>query len=765
MVNENKIRLVALLEERDTILTNDVLNTVSLECNFKIINFLPDIKIVKVLENGVHKQDGGKYLFKVEKSDIFQIPYTKNIKDLSVIVGENGSGKTTLINQILGLNGLQRNHHIYLIFESNNEFWAYPELPIKTISFPHRFECPYILKFSNANEFSNKDFSSNSNGIDVSNFNNVIKSKKFSSYDKKQKSVFLKEILNQIKFIEDFSTKIKDFVDYTKKEVIVQFQGNALPFTYKSNDLLYLDRIIRMKSDAEKDEINFRLVEYFSVLINQIISYNHLKRSQSYRENFLNFHLALVADRRNIKLQYQAIRDKFKFFIQPQTVTGDLRFYQVEDEGIEWIEIWHLLFIFNVYFDYLKTVKNNFDYTYINQMHDILEKCYDALLRINEKEKYKYYSNWFFEEWKELLYSVKDLINLETHENVQTRWNNFWRRNKGLCNKVAEAVGYTSYFELYQDGISIKYKLIPEKVWEDLKKIVKSGKELESLQRFENFLYELQDINTDFRTISSIVDCISKINIPEVLDSIQMRWKGLSSGELGLLRSFANLYSAKINLQGKTYPGVATTNYLLLFDEVDLGLHPEWQRRWISKALPIIEKIFDDKHLQVIITTHSPIFLSDIYRENILFLEKDNENINRKTIEKTFGQNIYTLFKNSFFLNDVMGEYAFNTIKDTIEYLSFKVNSNSSYSREEKLYNYSDEIINEKIAKKVIDSVGEPIIANQLKELFYRAFPNKNDESIEIRNRIAQLQKNSNNLRGNVLNDAFEITKLSTRIC
>lgn len=520
-----------------------------------------------------------------------------------------------------------------------------------------------------------------------------------------------------------------------------------------------------MKSDAEKDEINFRLVEYFSVLINQIISYNHLKRSQSYRENFLNFHLALVADRRNIKLQYQAIRDKFKFFIQPQTVTGDLRFYQVEDEGIEWIEIWHLLFIFNVYFDYLKTVKNNFDYTYINQMHDILEKCYDALLRINEKEKYKYYSNWFFEEWKELLYSVKDLINLETHENVQTRWNNFWRRNKGLCNKVAEAVGYTSYFELYQDGISIKYKLIPEKVWEDLKKIVKSGKELESLQRFENFLYELQDINTDFRTISSIVDCISKINIPEVLDSIQMRWKGLSSGELGLLRSFANLYSAKINLQGKTFPGVATTNYLLLFDEVDLGLHPEWQRRWISKALPIIEKIFDDKHLQVIITTHSPIFLSDIYRENILFLEKDNENINRKTIEKTFGQNIYTLFKNSFFLNDVMGEYAFNTIKDTIEYLSFKVNSNSSYSREEKLYNYSDEIINEKIAKKVIDSVGEPIIANQLKELFYRAFPNKNDESIEIRNRIAQLQKNSNNLRGNVLNDAFEITKLSTRIC
>ena len=87
-----------------------------------------------------------------------------------------------------------------------------------------------------------------------------------------------------------------------------------------------------------------------------------------------------------------------------------------------------------------------------------------------------------------------------------------------------------------------------------------------------------------------------------------------------------------------------------------------------------------------------------------------------------------------------MGEYAFNTIKDTIEYLSFKVNSNSSYNREESLYNHSNEIINEKIAKKVIDSVGEPIIANQLKELFYKAFPNKNDEIIEIQNQINQLQ-------------------------
>ena len=204
-----------------------------------------------------------------------------------------------------------------------------------------------------------------------------------------------------------------------------------------------------------------------------------------------------------------------------------------------------------------------------------------------------------------------------------------------------------------------------------------------------------------------------------------MQWVGLSSGELGLLKSFANLYSAKINLQGKTFPGVATTNYVLLFDEIDLGLHPEWQRKWISRALPIIEKIFDDKHLQIIITSHSPIFLSDIYRENILFLSKNNEEFKEKSFEKTFGQNIYTLFKNSFFLQDVMGEYAYNTIKDTIEFLTFKINQTDGNLNLNSLFNSLDETKREKMAKKIIDSVGEPIIANQLKELFYRAFPNK----------------------------------------
>lgn len=87
-----------------------------------------------------------------------------------------------------------------------------------------------------------------------------------------------------------------------------------------------------------------------------------------------------------------------------------------------------------------------------------------------------------------------------------------------------------------------------------------------------------------------------------------------------------------------------------------------------------------------------------------------------------------------------MGEYAYNTIKDTIEFLTLKINPTDRSLDSNSLFNRLDETKRKKTAKKIIDSVGEPIIANQLKELFYKAFPNKNDEISEIQNKIYQLQ-------------------------
>ena len=57
---------------------------------------------------------------------------------------------------------------------------------------------------------------------------------------------------------------------------------------------------------------------------------------------------------------------------------------------------------------------------------------------------------------------------------------------------------------------------------------------------------------------------------------------------------------------------------MVLVDEIDLHLHPAWQRQVLqslTKALP---------NLQFIVTTHSPLIVGGVYQENIHVLRKDN---------------------------------------------------------------------------------------------------------------------------------------------
>lgn len=723
MVNENKIRLVALIEENYNSQTDK---------DFRVINFLPDIKVKKVIEDSVHKQDENrKYCFEIEKKDVFQIPYTKNIKDLSVIVGTNGSGKTTIINKIFRENN--RENIIHLIFERDGSLYTYPNFKQESMSFKQSNIHPYIIKFSNAREFLSSDESIRSGAIDASNFKTLLLFNKGVLKISKEKIISLLGTINQIKFIEEYKYKINQFVDYSTKGVTVNFQSSKL--SYNINQLAFVDMVSSMKkNDAEKGTINVRIVDYFSVLINHIIDNYSTDMQTKDIEKLLDYHLSVWND----NFEKQNDQDL-------QRALSEIIKYPYNTYSIYDIKILYSLFIFHIYSYYIKN-NNGQHNKYKNKLASIIKENrtiygnYFNKREINEK-----LLNQYFKSVEAINYLDVSLSNIESitpNAKYFTKWRKIWSQIEKKCITVAKGLIYISYFNLHNCGNSIKYKLDNQKVWQDLLYFGVSDEDINQLSYFGEILSHLEENTKNFESLTSVINCVSKIKIPEVIESIQMNWNGLSSGELGLLESFANLYMAKTVIEKITGQGVQRKNILLLLDEVDLGLHPEWQRKWISTALPIIEKIFDDKHLQVIITTHSPIFLSDIYKENIIFLTTDNnEELNEKTIEKTFGQNIYTLFKNSFFLNDVIGEYAFNTIKYTIEYLRFKINSNSSYNRSESLYNNSDEIINEKTAKKVIDSIGEPIIANQLKELFYRAFPDKNAKRTEIENRIAQLQK------------------------
>ena len=139
----------------------------------------------------------------------------------------------------------------------------------------------------------------------------------------------------------------------------------------------------------------------------------------------------------------------------------------------------------------------------------------------------------------------------------------------------------------------------------------------------------------------------------------------LSSGQKAILFIFGRIDNAikKIN----------SDNITILLDEADLKLHLEWQRQFINDLVEFL-KSYDDKNFYVLYATHSPMILSDITNDRIVFLEKkkDNKGIEYsidkplKEEKATFGANIYDLYHDSFFMDKYMGEFAFNKINDVI---------------------------------------------------------------------------------------------------
>ena len=115
---------------------------------------------------------------------------------------------------------------------------------------------------------------------------------------------------------------------------------------------------------------------------------------------------------------------------------------------------------------------------------------------------------------------------------------------------------------------------------------------------------------------------------------------------------------------------------LLLIDEGETFLHPNWQKKYISYLIQFIKDNFPNRKIHIILTSHSPFLLSDIPKENIIFLDKE-ENGNCKVLnhdevlskKQTFGANIHTLLSDSFFMEGgLMGEFAKQKINKIIDF-------------------------------------------------------------------------------------------------
>jgi len=186
--------------------------------------------------------------------------------------------------------------------------------------------------------------------------------------------------------------------------------------------------------------------------------------------------------------------------------------------------------------------------------------------------------------------------------------------------------------------------------------------------------------------------------------------KTLSSGQHSFLNLFSRIDSCIKNLKTERLSG--NMHFVLLLDEGDLTFHPNWKRKYINILIEIIPQIFKEFSkicsLEIILTTHDPLTLSDIPRTKINYLVYDENSTsiknseNQHTPNKTFGANISEILAHSYFLEDgLIGDFAYDKIRETIDWLNDEDNLDNS------LYH-----------KNIIKLIDEPIVQLKLSEMF-----------------------------------------------
>ena len=100
-------------------------------------------------------------------------------------------------------------------------------------------------------------------------------------------------------------------------------------------------------------------------------------------------------------------------------------------------------------------------------------------------------------------------------------------------------------------------------------------------------------------------------------------YQQLSSGEIQLIQTISSQLYHLMNLVSSQDSTSQYKYFNLIFDEVEICFHPEYQRQFINRLISALTamKVNSSHFVNIFIVTHSPFLLSDIPLKQILFLE------------------------------------------------------------------------------------------------------------------------------------------------
>lgn len=264
----------------------------------------------------------------------------------------------------------------------------------------------------------------------------------------------------------------------------------------------------------------------------------------------------------------------------------------------------------------------------------------------------------------------------------------------------------------------------------DVLKNIENGEFLKKWIPFENaqnmWEFKLEYFNEKYkneRTIleewRSLWECY--LAVAHLMPECRFDWKYASSGG----KNQSNLYINLFNIVDEC-SGIGINQLLVLLDEPDNTFHPDWKRRIIRNLLEKCSSF--NINFQLLISTHSPIMLSDVPKQAAILLKtvskKENDDKTEKKQQRypessPFGQQIYTLFNDAFFMeHGITGAFADMKIEEVYKKLyeiENQLSERKKYQEENKLEHFERDL---KKYECIIKLIEEPLLHGHLSQSY-----------------------------------------------
>ena len=180
----------------------------------------------------------------------------------------------------------------------------------------------------------------------------------------------------------------------------------------------------------------------------------------------------------------------------------------------------------------------------------------------------------------------------------------------------------------------------------------------------------------------------------------------LSSGEKQIIYTLGTAVYQLHHLNSADDSKIQYKNVNLILDEVELYFHPSYQQGLVKRLLDVIESLGLNviRNINIIFATHSPFILSDVPKDNILYLKK-GIGCSEEVEVNPLGANINDVLHQSFFLDKgFMGDYIKERLENLINYMT-----NPNRQKDDFWDTH---------AEKLILAIGDPFLRDQLTDMY-----------------------------------------------